>query len=235
MVNGYSPILSLVTAAVEVAAGVWALRSPGRAAVRWPVAALQFVLAGYQLAEVFICAHPEDTLLARLAFVDVVWLPPMALTLLLTLSGGAGLARVGVRTAWGAAAGLAAWMAVDRSFVVGTVCQVVLATYEHGTPFHHLFGAFYELCLGGIVFGAAFALPRVADAIDRAHISDLQIGVLSFMVPAMLTQIVWDELDPSLPSIMCHYALLFAIMLIRMTRREARARGRARERAGAAR
>lgn len=235
MFNGYSPALSLLTAAIEVAAGVWALRSPGRRSVRWPIAALQFVLAGYQLAEVFICSNPQDTLLARLAFVDVVWLPPIALTLLLTLSKGGPLARTAVRGAWGAAAGLAVWMAVDQSFVVGTVCQAVLATYEHGTPFHHLFGGFYELALGGIVFGGAFAMARVDDAVDRAHIADLQVGVLGFMVPAMLTQIIWKDLDPSLPSIMCHYALFLAVMLMRTTRREARAHRAAGHRAMAAR
>lgn len=221
MDNGYSPWLSALTATLEISAGIWALRSPGRLPLRRLVALLQFVLAGYQLAEIFICAHPERLLLARLAFVDVVWLPPLALSLLALLAGAGSGVRTAVRAAWAFAAGLAVWMAVDPSFVVGTVCQTVLATYEHGTPFHHAFGGFYELCLGAIVFGGATAMSRVEDPLDRAHIADLQMGVLGFMVPAMLTQIIWKGLDPSLPSIMCHYALLLAVMLVRVTRREA--------------
>jgi hypothetical protein len=223
MDNGYSPWLSALTATIEIAAGVWALRSPGRRRVRIPVALLQFVLAGYQVAEIFICAAPERTTLARLAFVDVVWLPPLALTLLVGLADAGRLARGAVKGAWAIAGGLAVWMAVDPSFVVGTVCQAVLATYQHGTPFHHAFGGFYELCLGAIVFGGAAAMARVDDRVDRAHIADLQMGVLGFMVPAMLTQIIWKGLDPSLPSIMCHYALVLALLLVRITRREARA------------
>lgn len=223
MDNGYSPWLSALTATIEIAAGIWALRSPGRRRVRIPVALLQFVLAGYQLAEIFICANPERTFLARLAFVDVVWLPPLALTLLVGLAQPGRGVRTAVKGAWGVAAGLAVWMAVDPSFVVGTVCQAVLATYEHGTPFHHAFGGFYELSLGAIVFGGAMAMARVEDRVDRAHIADLQMGVIGFMVPAMLTQIIWKGLDPSLPSIMCHYALILALLLMRLTRREARA------------
>lgn len=224
MDNGYSPWLSLGTGLFEIIAAVWILRGTGRMGTRWRVSALLTVLAGYQFAEIFICNNPSNQFLARLAFADVVWLPPIGLSLVRYWSGAkANWTRVAEGLTWAGAGALSIWMLLDTSFVVGTVCQAVLATYEHGTPFHHLFGGYYELVLCAMIFGAAVGMSKQSNAVDRAHLADLQMGVVGFVIPAMLTQIVWKGLDPSLPSIMCHYALILAILLTRAGRREQRA------------
>jgi hypothetical protein len=41
-------------------------------------------------------------------------------------------------------------------------------------------------------------------------------------MPAFITQIIWRDLDPSLPSLMCHYAIILAIFLVRASLREQR-------------
>ena len=224
MENGYLPALSIVTGLVEVGFAAWLLRGPGRRDILNPLIALLVVLAGYQFLEVFACADPENTLIARIAFADVVWLPPLGLWLLFRCAAPdhVGLRRLGLGLfAFGGA--LALWVLLWTDFVVGTVCSTVIATYRHGSAFHHIYGASYELQLAGMVFGASVALSRLDDRQARAHIADLQMGVLGFMVPAFITQIAWRGLDPSLPSIMCHYAIVLAAFLLRIGLRERRA------------
>lgn len=221
--TGYSPALSILTAAFEIALVVVALRSRGRRSVLRPVAGLLLVLAVYQLLEVAVCSRPDDLLLARLAFCDVVWLPPLGQWLILQCSPSPPrwLHRVVIGFFVGAGL-LCVWVLADSSFLVGTVCSTVFATYEHGTPFHHVYGVFYEVGMGGTIVGAAIAMVHTADQDGRRHLADLQLGILGFMIPALFTQLVWKELDPSLPSIMCHYALVLAVLLGRVIRRERR-------------
>jgi hypothetical protein len=220
-VNGYSPTLSILTAALEIGLAIWAFRSPGRQDILRTTGLLLLVLAGYQVAEVFICAEPSRRFLAALAFVDIVWLPPLGLWLLVLCTGTQkqGLIRL-TQSTFVMAGLLATWVLVDDSFVVGTVCQTVLATYEHGTPFHHVYGVFYELSLGAMIVGAMLGAVKLDDKIARAHCADLQLGVLAFMIPALFTQVFWKGLDPSLPSIMCHYAIILALLLGRLVARE---------------
>lgn len=223
--NGYSPLLSLLTGLFEVGVAVWALTGPGRIAVLRPVAALLVCLAGYQFLEILVCNDPEAILFARLGFIDVVWLPPLGLWLVAVFHALDGRASVWPRrialATFAIASGLSVWIAVDRTFVATTVCDVVIASYKHGSDWHHLYGALYELGLGGIVFGGIWQSANLDDPVLRRHAGELAAGTAAFMVLAMLTQIV-GKLDPSLPSLMCHYALILAVLLASTVRRERR-------------
>ena len=224
MDNGYSPLLSLATGGVEIILAIWVLYSPGRKRVRQLVAALFIVLAGYQFAEVFVCSRPTDLLAARIAFCIVLWLPAIALSLMLEFTGTASKTlKNAVRFCWLFSVFICVWILVDQSFVIGTVCSTVIATFYHDTLFEHVFGIYYELGLGGIIVGGALAMVRIEDKIARAHIADLQIGVVGFMIPAFLAQVVIADIDPSLPSLMCHFAIVLAFFLWRLMMRERRA------------
>lgn len=216
------PWLSLATAAFEIGAAVWVLRGPGRTAVVRLTALLLVVLAGYQLAEVWVCADPDALVRARLAFCDIVWLPTIGLSLLCAYRGGpSDRVRWLLRACYAYCGVLCVWVLVDPSFVSGTVCSTILATFSHdATLFHIAYGAFYEAGLLALLLGAAVVMRGCEDPVQRAQVADLQMGTLAFVVPAFLTQIVWKTLDPALPSLMCHYALLLAVFLVRATLRE---------------
>ena len=221
MSNGYLPWLSAVTAAFELGAAVWVLRGPGRRGVLRLVAALLVVLAGYRIAEVWVCARPEDLLRSRLAFVDVVWLPTMGLHLVSRLRQRAARWMGGaVRASYAVAAGLSAYTLLSAEGVSGTVCSTVLATYHHSTLFHATFGVFYEVGLLALIYGAATTARDSASPHTRAHATDILLGTLGFVLPAFITQVAWRSIDPSLPSLMCHFAIVLALFLVRLVQRE---------------
>ncbi|PKN54291.1 MAG: hypothetical protein CVU56_27360 [Deltaproteobacteria bacterium HGW-Deltaproteobacteria-14] len=224
----YSPALSIATAAFELGAAAWALRGPGRPEVLRPLALLLVLLAGYQVAEVFVCAAPHDVFWARVAFADVVWLPPVGWLLLLRLARPE-------RRRWGhltagafAIAGFfTVWVFADPRFVTGSVCQAVFASYTHPTLALEAYGAFYHLGLWGMIGGGIAALVHLDGPRERAHVADFLAGTVTFVVLALTTEVVYAPARDATPSIMCHYALALAIFLARVIWRERRSHGQA--------
>jgi len=224
MENGYMPWLSIVTATLEFAGAVWVLRGPGRPAIKHRTALLLLLLASYQVAEVWVCANPEALLRARLAFCSIIWLPTAGLSLMAHYRGGPSAGErvfLGLSAAWCLV--LCVWVLVDPEFVTGTVCSTVLATFSRGTKaFDYAYGGFYEMGLLALMLSGAVVMRTSDDPLARAHAADLQIGTILLVVPALLTQVIWKDLDPSLPSLMCHYALFLALFLMRANLREQR-------------
>ena len=221
--NGYSPSLALVTGVFEVVVAVWAFSSRGRRHILVPAGLILWFLAGYQFAEVWVCANPANTTAARLAFVDIVWLPPLGMWLVLRLSGRVrswlGYAILGYFAAAGV---LSVWIFVEQDFVVKSVCEVVIAWHDNPTVLYDVYCAFYQFGLAAMLFGAALGLACTDDGVLRRHLVDVQMGTLGFVLPAMLVRISLSGLEGAVPSIMCHFALVLAVFLTRLILRERR-------------
>ena len=224
MTNGYSPTLSLITAAFEIGAALWVLRGPGDLGFLRRVSTLLVVLAGYQLAEVFVCANPENLLYAKLAFCDIVWLPPLGLSLLAYYAEPVRpWVRHVVRGSFVYAGAMCVWVFVDPANITGTVCSTVLAMYKHDAlAFHFVYGGFYEAGLLALIIAPSIIMKKLEDPRRRALMADLQLGVVGFVFPAFITQISVKSIDPAIPSLMCHYAIVLAIFLVVSVRRERR-------------
>jgi hypothetical protein len=221
----YSPALSIATAAFELAAAAIILaRGRGRPEIQRLVAAILILLAGYQLIEVFVCNAPEETFWARLAFADVVWLPPLGCLLIARLAAPIRPAfRLLLRLQFLGAAFFTVWVFADARFVTGTVCQAVIAAYIHPTNALEAYGAFYHLGLWAMIWGGLRTMLRAESPIDRHHAGDVVLGTVGFVVLSLLTEVVFPGARNATPSVMCHYALLLAVTLSRLALREHRA------------
>ncbi len=222
--TAYSPTLSLLTAGIELSVAAWALSGPGRTRITRPTAALLILLAGYQLIEVFVCATPSNVFLARAAFANVIWLPPLAVYLITLLSKPKHpiLARLPL-VMFATAGGFAIWVFVDPTAVVGTVCHAVVATYDNQSSVYDLYAWFYQLGLLGMMIGGVSAVLNTENDLDRRHLADITMGTIGFVVPAITTVAVVPAAMGSTPSVMCHYALVLGLFLTRMVARERRA------------
>ena len=106
-------------------------------------------------------------------------------------------------------------------FISGTICQSVFASYAYMEPYFHIYGAFYEITQLSLIFIAAVCIARSEDRKARFQIADLQTGALLYVVPSFFIAAVRPEVtDKALPSIMCHFALFFAVFLVRLNMRE---------------
>jgi hypothetical protein len=227
--GGYSPVLGALTALFEIVAGIWAVFGARRPRILRPVAALLFLLAAYQVLEVVICAggNEQKLFLSRLAFVTVTWLPPVTLLLISRAYGAASRAlRVYVRGVFALAGIMTLWIVMDYRFITGTICHFMYSSYAYLEPWFHIYGAFYEITQLSTVFIAILCLASAEDRRARLDLADILVGILLYLLPALLVAaIVRTITDRALPSIMCHFALFYAIFLVRIARRERRQAG----------
>jgi uncharacterized membrane protein YgdD (TMEM256/DUF423 family) len=221
----YSPLLALVTGLLEIGAGAWIFisRSPGRRRILYPAGLIFLLLAGYQFAEIAVCAGPENKFLTQLAFLDITWLPPLGLW----LGGQIGAPRnrwirVAAMADIAFALGLSVWILADPGAITKSVCQVAIARYFPSRTFEQIYALFYQGSLVLIVFGGAAGMASADDRIDRKHWANLQTGVLGFMFPALAMSLLSPEPDGLLPSVMCHFAVVLAVSLYFLALRERR-------------
>ncbi len=224
----YNPLLSVATASLEIGAGIWALRGPGRKPILRATAAILFLLAGYQIVEAVFCTGLlafSGSFLPRLAFVVVAWLPPTGLLLLARL-----YPTQKPYLHWYAygmylfCAALVLGIATDPQFVTTSVCMIVFARYTNPTPLYQTYGFFYQSGLFGLLTLSALGVIAADDRRQRLLLGQLLLGSIAFIFPSLVTVSAIPIADNALPSIMCHFALLLALFLIRLVaieRREA--------------
>jgi hypothetical protein len=208
----YSPTLSVFTAAFELILAVWIWRGGGERAIKRPLVLMLGLLAGYQLLEVLVCQSGGSPMLSRLAFADIVWLPPVGIWLIVRLAQPASpwparvaKALLGLTGAWTLA------VLTVPDFLTVTVCQAVFATYHTDLPLmYDLYGVFYDLGLMGLVFSGLAAAAFCEDAHRRRLIATFVAGNLAFILAALMTMVTVPATRGASPSILCHYALSLA-------------------------
>ena len=215
----YSPVLAVGTAGFEVIVAGWALmwrRSAGSRGVLATIGAILLLLAGYQLAEVAICADVGTAgFLPRLAFIIVTWLPPLGLLLIAQLhrprSATFTAPALGMLLA---AAGVVAWIALDRSFASASVCNAVYARYAHAMPRFHIYAGFYWIGLLGMMVLSGVGRAICENPVRRTQLGWVFAGTIGFIAPAMALSWGVPATQGALPSILCHFALVLAVCLV---------------------
>lgn len=214
----YSPGLAIATALFEIAVAVWALRGPGNRSIIRTTAGILALLASYQLIEVGICANSAAAgFLPRLAFIAVTWLPPLGLLLIAKLQQPRSRMTYGnAYSMLAAALGIVVWIALDRGFVSSSVCSALFARYTNPMPRFILYSGFYWLGLLGMIVHSGYGVRTCHDPHRRRLLFQVFAGTLAFVVPSMIVSSYVRPVEGALPSVMCHFALIFAVFLTRL-------------------
>jgi len=222
----YNPILSIFTASLEIAAAVWAFRGPGRKFIVRTTGTILLFLAGYQIIEALLCAgliQAPHQFLARLAFMTVAWLPPTGLLLVAQLYPARSRRVHHFSYAmYIFCAVLVGWIIAQKDFVSESVCLVVFARYSNPTTLYQTYGLFYQTGLIGMLALSAYGVTVCDDSRQRLLLGQVLLGSLAFILPSLVTVAVIPIAEAALPSIMCHFALLLALFLIRLVSIERR-------------
>jgi hypothetical protein len=215
----YNPLVSFATATLEVGAAIWVLRGPGRKPIINTVSSILFFLAGYQIVEAIFCTGSPVTLafLPRLAFMVVAWLPPTGVLLVALLYPTKTRTLYYLSYAMFIFCGsLVVSIALDKSFVTATVCEIVFAQYTNPTQLYQTYGIFYQSGLMSMLLLSAYGVTICKDDHQRLLLGQVLLGSIAFIFPALVTVAVIPIAENALPSLMCHFALLLAFFLIRL-------------------
>ena len=225
----YSSTLALITGISELLLAVWAakhvIKNNGRRTVMIPVVAMLIFLAGYQLIEVLVCGNTENLFWSRLAFADIIWLPPLGVWFISAIAWPKNrLIKQLSMLPFLMAAGLTIWvLASKNALIAGTVCQAVVAAYQTNDTFLAAYGIFYQLgMLAMMTLGVlGLAQKNNPNHKDRQHLLDITIGTLLFTFLASMAERAFPDIAVgATPSVMCHFAISLAIGLARITARE---------------
>ena len=216
----YNPLLSIITAAVEISGAIWALRGPGRKPIIRTTASILLFLAGYQIVEAVYCTGMlpfTRSLLPRLAFIVVAWLPPMGVLLVAKLypASPKGL-KWYAYALFRFCATLVAGIATHPNFVSESVCLIVFARYTNPTPLYQTYGMFYQLGLMSMLIISAYGVTICDERHLRLLLGQVLLGSLAFIIPSLIVVAVIPVANNALPSILCHFALLLALFLMRL-------------------
>ncbi len=172
-----------------------------------------FALATFQAAEYGICeglfdVHPN--VLARIGFVSITTLPVLTLHLIRTI--GKSKQILLIVTAY---ATMFAWIAIFlfSDALVNQICGGNYIIFELSPGFGGSYFIYYYFWM---IVGAIWALNMASKSRSKATANSLRwmvAGTASFAIPATIIWLFWEEAAKGLPSIMCGFAVIFAIII----------------------
>lgn len=182
------------------------------------IAGMLVMLGAFQLAEYFVCTGYgiQAEQWSRLGFVAITTLPPLGLHIMHKLANKPN--RKLVATAYATMAGYIAIFLTYNTAFIGHQCTGNYVIFQIGPQ---LGGAYYIYYFGwlfaGILLGVKWAnqlMEQGKSARKKLEtVRALIIGYLVFMVPSALANTIAPETRRGIPSIMCGFAVLLALIL----------------------
>jgi hypothetical protein len=216
--NCFSPPVMLATFIIEMTLAVYTLwRYKMNVLGRLVITSL-VALATFQLCEYHVCGgmglRAEEW--SRFGYVAITLLPPIGLHILHVLADKP--RRRLVVTSYVTMAGCIGFFLFTRSAFRGYQCTGNYDIFQIGDRMALLYGFYYYGWLfGAIGLGINWA-NELKSAGKKAYnrlqsVRGLIIGYLVFLVPTALANTVNPATRRGIPSIMCGFAVLFAIIL----------------------
>jgi len=210
----FSPPVMIATFAIEIICAVYVVIRYKLTPVTRLAAALLVCLALFQLAEYNVCegAWGMDSLAwARLGYVAITLLPPLGLHLVMQMTGKYNRLLLGVAYA------SAAIFAYIFLFVgQGMTSQQCLGNYVifRVAPWASFpYGIYYYGWLFATIGYALRCARNIAARNVRQALYVLSIGYAAFIVPTTAANLIDPSTRAGIPSIMCGFAVILALLL----------------------
>lgn len=176
-------------------------------------------LAIFQLCEYHVCGGLglRAREWSRFGYVAITVLPPVGLHMLHVLANKP--KRRLVLAAYGTMIIAIGYFLVDRTAFKGYVCTGNYNIFQIGMRPAIVYGVYYYgwlfTSIGLCVRWAAELKRAGKEGLKRLHaVQGLIIGYLVFLIPTALANTVKPETRRGIPSIMCGFAVLFALILV---------------------
>lgn len=207
----FSPPVMLATLIIELGLAAYALWRYKMAVVSRIIMGILACLAVFQLAEFFVCGgygFSADTW-SVVGYVAITLLPPLAVHLVSVITKGAYRAAV-----WGgyAAAAIIIGHILLTPGASQAVCGGNYVIFSLQGLWSFIFGAYYH----GLIFLSLVMAIRWWHRGNRVSQEALRwyvLGVLSFLAPVAVVITIIPAAANGIPSIMCGFAILFALIL----------------------
>ncbi len=172
-------------------------------------------LAGYPLLEAFNCSSLFNGSLSRAVFIDITWLPPLGILFVMRQKNCLWKKIVSWFYLASALIFTIYFMVFDKSAVLRH-CEYVMAVYDNGPAAYVFYSIFCQSGMVLLIILPFIQIPAADDPVVKKNLRDIQPGTAAFVVPAYLTAMISMRLWDALPSVLCHFALFLAVLLLRI-------------------
>jgi hypothetical protein len=212
----FSPPIMLATFIIEITAAVYATWRYRLNVLGRLVVASLLSLGLFQLSEYFVCGGAGLTASgwARAGYVAITMLPPLGLHVLYVLGERPG--RRLVTACYTMAVGFIAYFLSYSYAFTGYQCTGNYVIFQLAIHSGIAYGAYYYgWLLAALGLGVRW-LRRQANLPKprRQAIKGLLAGYLVFILPTAISNTVKPETRQGIPSIMCGFAVLYALILV---------------------
>jgi hypothetical protein len=204
----------LITIAIELALLVRVLFVFRHSAAVKLIAAILFFLALFQLAEYNVCvgAFGIDSLTwARIGYASITTLPVLGLHLIMVLAGKKNNLILGL--AYLAMAVFIPYYLLADYGLTSSVCLGNYVIFEVNPRMNELYALYYY----GLEIVAAYLALSYSHAAKskevRQSLRAMVLAYLSLLVPTTTVNLINPETVRGIPSIMCGFAVIFALIL----------------------
>lgn len=208
----FSPPVMIATFLIEIALAVYTIwKYKPSLFTRLAIMLLVF-LAFFQFAEFFICTGDSMPLQwSRLSFVAITFLPPLGIHAILTLSKQAKSPLVYIAYATGGA--FMTYFALSAQSLTGNECLGNYVTFQVNQDITWLYALYYY---GWVVISMLLAYyfgKRTANKQTKQALFGLSAGNALLLIPTTSANLIDSSTMSGIPSIMCGFAVIFALIL----------------------
>jgi len=211
----FSPAVMAATFVIETAGAFWVLIRYRFDITAKLIVALLLCLGLFQLAEYMVCegAFGISSLdWARIGYVAITALPPLGLHLGMTIAGR----RNGwlLAFAYGSGLAFALFFLFTGQGMQSHIClgnYVIFKIAPYAVKLYAMY--YYGWLLAGLAAMSGWR-EKMKRSDRRAALGWLMVGYTAFIVPTTLINIANPETIAGIPSIMCGFAVLLALVLI---------------------
>jgi hypothetical protein len=208
----FSPPVMIATFAIEILGAAW---TAFRYKLNWVgrfVVLILVCLGVFQLAEYLICESvglPGLTW-SKIGYVAITLLPPLGVSLAMAIAGKE--STLAQALLWAACVGFVVYFLFIEKALTGQVCLGNYVIFEsQGSML--LYGSYYYALLF-IGVGLSLYWAKSAKEKPRKALCWLALGYAAFIIPTTAVNLVAPETISGIPSIMCGFAVLLALVLL---------------------
>lgn len=209
----FSPPVMIATCIIEVSLALFTLwRYKLNTVTRLAVLLLLF-LATFQAAEYMVCRGigGDSLMWSRIGFMAITTLPPVGIHLVYALVGAK--RRPFLAPSYGLGILFIIFFALVGSSIDGHSCMGNYVIFQVAPGFGWLYGLYYYGLLIVTLSLGWYFFRHAKNKKLRRSLGGLMVGYAIFLIPTTTVSLVRPETIGAIPSIMCGFAVLLALVL----------------------
>lgn len=204
----FSPAVMLATLVIEFSLATYVFIRFRMTRFGQLATATLFLLGVFQVAEYQICAGASQIFWPRLGYIAITLLPVIGIHLISLITGNSKYLKFSYTLA---AIYITAFMFAEKS-IVSAACTGNYVIFNTVQELYWTYGIYYT---GLLMLGVWELVEKIRECsdVDFSLRAWMALGYFSFMVPMSVVYMVFPETRNAVPSIMCGFAIILAILL----------------------